>query len=217
MTSEKLSLPISENLGTVSAEIVKPDKMTALLVLAHGAGAGMNHSFMIGLANALSEQSIGTLRYNFPYMEKNKNRPDPPAIAEKTVEQAIRKAYELFPKTTIVAGGKSFGGRMTSGYASKQTPSFLKGLVFYGFPLHAPGNPSVERAEHLKQVSTPMLFLQGSRDALAELTRIKKVTAALPKASIEIYEGADHSFKAGKKVFITELATHTRGWIEGLD
>jgi uncharacterized protein len=214
MTTENHSIKISESLGAVSAEVIRPDKMKALLVLAHGAGAGMNHSFMTALANALAEGGIGTLRYNFPYMEKKKNRPDPPAVAEKTVEEVIKNASTLFPGVPLIAGGKSFGGRMTSGFVSKHGSTPLKGLVFYGFPLHAPGNPSMERADHLKQIQLPMLFLQGSRDALAELSLLKKVTAALSTATVEIFDGADHSFKAGKKVLIPELAERTIRWFE---
>lgn len=190
--------------------------MKALVVLAHGAGAGMNHAFMLKLSEALAEKQIGTLRYNFPYIENGKKRPDMPAVATKTVDLVLQKAHELFPKTKIFGAGKSFGGRMTSQFISKNNPEFVAGLIFYGFPLHPAGTPSVERGDHLKTVKVPMLFLQGTRDALAELSLIKKVTKALKKSSLELLEGADHSFKSGKREFIPELADATEHWIDAL-
>ena len=136
------------------------------------------------------------------------------AVATKTVEVVLMKARELFPKIKIFGAGKSFGGRMTSQCLSKNHLDFVTGLIFYGFPLHAAGAPSIERAEHLKTVNVPMLFLQGTRDALAELSLIKQVTKGLKKSSLELFEGADHSFKSGKKEFIPELATATANWID---
>ena len=174
----------------------------------------MNHQFMIALSETLATKNIGTLRYNFPYMENGKKRPDVPAVATKTVEVVLMKAHELFPKIKIFGAGKSFGGRMTSQCLSKNHLDFVTGLIFYGFPLHAAGAPSIERAEHLKTVNVPMLFLQGTRDALAELSLIKQVTKGLKKSSLELFEGADHSFKSGKKEFIPELATATANWID---
>ena len=213
---KKLSIKISESIGSVSAEIVEVENMEAMLVLAHGAGAGMNHPFMVSLSKALAELGIGTLRYNFAYMENGKKRPDPPAIAERTVKEVIAKASSLFTDIPLFAGGKSFGGRMTSRCASQEAASDLSGLVFYGFPLHAAGQPSIDRADHLKQVKLPMLFLQGTRDALADLSLIKKVTASLKDTTLTVFEGADHSFKAGKKVFIPELAEATKSWVKSV-
>lgn len=211
---KSLKIKISENIGTVSAALLEPAQLKALIVLAHGAGAGMNHQFMIALSETLATKNIGTLRYNFPYMENGKKRPDVPAVATKTVEVVLAKAHELFPKIKIFGAGKSFGGRMTSQCLSKNHLDFVTGLIFYGFPLHAAGAPSIERAEHLKTVNVPMLFLQGTRDALAELSLIKQVTKGLKKSSLELFEGADHSFKSGKKEFIPELATATANWID---
>ena len=184
---------------------MEPEKMKSLLVFAHGAGAGMNHAFMVSVSKSLAEHGIGTLRFNFPYMENKKGRPDVPAVAEKTIESALNEAHSRYPKTRIFAGGKSFGGRMTSGYISKSNPDFVEALIFFGFPLHAPGKPSTDRAEHLKSVKKRMLFLQGSRDALADLTLIKQVTDKLPTATVRVFDGADHSFRAGKKTYMTEL------------
>ncbi len=190
--------------------------MKAVLVLAHGAGADMNHRFMKGLSKNLADHGIGSLRYNFPYMEKKKGRPDPPAIAEKTVGVIVDKAHELYPGFSILAGGKSFGGRMTSQFASKHSPAFLKGIVFFGFPLHAPGRPSSDRAAHLSQVKVPMLFLQGTRDTLADLKLITEVASGLSHARLHIFEGADHSFAAGKKDLLPELASQTAAWLNSL-
>lgn len=213
---KSLKIKISDSIGSVSAALIAPAKMKALFVLAHGAGAGMNHRFMVALAEALAVENIGTLRYNFPYMENGKKRPDVPAVATKTVEAAVAKANELFPKAKIFGAGKSFGGRMTSQYLSKNHPEFVTGIIFYGFPLHPAGTPSVDRAEHLKTVSVPMLFLQGTRDALADLTLIKQVSKSLKKSTLVTFEKADHSFKSGKKEFIPELVDASAKWIDDL-
>jgi uncharacterized protein len=205
VNTQKLSITVSDSISKVSAEIIEPEKMKSLLVFAHGAGAGMNHAFMVSVSKSLGEHGIGTLRFNFPYMENKKGRPDVPAVAEKTIESALKEAHSRYPKTKIFAGGKSFGGRMTSGYISKSSPAFVEGLIFFGFPLHAPGKPSTDRADHLKSVKKPMLFLQGSRDALADLTLIQQVTSNLPNATVRVFDGADHSFRAGKKTFMAEL------------
>lgn len=216
MKTEKFAIEVSESIGKVSAELIMPDSPIAVMALAHGAGADMNHRFMKALSLALAEGGIGTMRFNFPYMEKKKTRPDVPAVAEKTIEAAVEKLHSLFPQMPLLAGGKSFGGRMTSQRFSKQVHPSLRGLVFYGFPLHAAGQPSIARAEHLKLVSVPMLFLQGTRDSLADLTLIKQETEKLPAATLALFEGADHSFKAGKKEFILELAAGTISWFRTL-
>ena len=184
------------------------------MTLAHGAGAGMNHSFMVTLAQLLSEQAIATLRFNFPFLENKKGRPDTPAVAHKTIEAAISKARELFPKLPLFVAGKSFGGRMSSQYLSAHPHTAVKGIIFYGFPLHPAGKPSVERAEHLKDVKTPMLFLQGTKDALATWNLIESVCSSLSSATLIKMEGADHSFKAGKQNIIQLLANETKQWIE---
>jgi predicted alpha/beta-hydrolase family hydrolase len=150
-------------------------------------------------------------------MEKGKGRPDPPAVAEKTVGQAIAKARSLYPNHSLIAGGKSFGGRMTSNLISKMSAPDLKGLVFFGFPLHPAGKPSTERAAHLKQVTLPMLFLQGTRDALAELDLIKETTDELKPAQLILFEGADHSFAVGKKDIVPDLVASVRKWVDALN
>src|SRR6478735_5867705 len=198
MTTKALRVSIPDSLGEVSAEIIEPAKMKALLVLAHGAGAGMNHPFMTALSKELATLDIATMRFNFPFIEQKKKRPDVPAVAHKTIEIVIQKTLELFPSTPLFAGGKSFGGRMSSQYFSKQDIKEVKGIVFVGFPLHPPGNPSIERAEHLKSVKKAMLFLQGTRDTLAQWDLIEQVTSSLPTATLVKIEGADHGFKVGK-------------------
>lgn len=208
-------IPVSDSLGAVSAEIMADQGMEFLYVFAHGAGAGMNHPFMARLSSALSDLKIGTLRYNFPYMEKGGKRPDAPAIAEKTVRRAIEVAAERFPRTPLLAGGKSFGGRMTSHALSKPPDTSVKGIVFVGFPLHAAGNAGIDRAQHLKSIALPMLFLQGTRDALARIDLIENICAELPSASLTKFEGADHSFKAGKQDLIMPLAKAIHQWASG--
>lgn len=209
-----LTIPISESIGSVSASIIEPENPEVVLVLAHGAGAGMNHPFMIRLARELSLHSVTTVRYNFPYMENKRNRPDPPAIAEKTVAMVILKTHELFPDLPLFAGGKSFGGRMTSQRLAKECPPFVKGIIFYGFPLHPIGSPSTDRAVHLNSITIPMLFLQGTRDKMAEMSLLEKTCSGLPAATLATLEGADHSFKSGKKELIPVLAERTKQWME---
>lgn len=211
----KISLPVAESIGSVSGLVLKPEPCYALMVLAHGAGAGMNHRFMEILAEELFGKGIGTLRFNFPYMENGRKRPDPPAIAEKTAEAALHRAHELFPDLPIIAAGKSFGGRMTSQLLSKKEIPFVRSIVFFGFPLHAAGKPSVERAGHLKNVKTPMLFLQGTRDSLAVMQYMEEVCAGLPSATLMKFDGADHSFRAGKHDVTPELASEASQWIKG--
>jgi uncharacterized protein len=210
---KEISIPVSESIGSISALITEPAEMHAVLVLGHGAGAGMRHRFLESLAVALSEHAVGTIRYNFPYMENGKKRPDPPAIAEKTVGKVITTAHDLYPHLPLTAGGKSFGGRMTSQRLSKECPSFVKGIVFYGFPLHPSGKPSIDRAVHLSSIHIPMLFLQGTRDTLAEMELIEGVCSNLPTAKLEKFEGADHSFNRGKENNIPVLARMTEEWL----
>lgn len=216
MKTQSLSLEVSRSIGNVSAECTVPENAKCIMTLAHGAGAGMNHSFMIALAKSLSEMEITSMRFNFPFTENKKGRPDPPAIAHKTIETAISKAKELFPELPLFVAGKSFGGRMTSQYLSAHHDASVKGIIFYGFPLHPPGKPSIERAEHLRDVKIPMLFLQGTRDELAKWDLIESVCASLPLATLMKIEGADHSFKAGKQNVMQLLVDNTKGWIENL-
>ena len=216
MKPQSLKLNISKSIGKVSAEIISHAKSKCILTLAHGAGADMHHSFMINLSNALADRNIATMRFNFPFTEHKKGRPDSPAVAHQTIEAAMTKAQELFPKLPLFVSGKSFGGRMTSQYLSAQHDKKVKGIIFYGFPLHPAGKPSVERGDHLKDIKVPLLFLQGTRDALATLDLIEKVCASLPLAKLEIIEGADHSFKAGKTDTISILSDKTSAWMDKL-
>lgn len=214
MKKRSLKLEISSAIGSVSAECFVPDKAKCIITLAHGAGAGMNHSFMITLSEALAQEDIATMRFNFPFLENKKGRPDTPAVAHETIRASIAKAKELFPRLPLFASGKSFGGRMSSQYLAAHHDADVKGIIFYGFPLHPQGKPSVERAEHLKDVKIPMLFLQGTKDALATWDLIEKVCKSLPHATLIKIEGADHSFKAGKQNIIQLLTDETSKWVE---
>ena len=183
----------------VSGLLTGPPKPRACYVFAHGAGAGMLHAFMEAVAGELAERGVATLRYQFPYMELGSKRPDTPKIAHAAVRAAVGKAKELFPRVPLVAGGKSFGGRMTS-QAEALVPLGVAGLVFFGFPLHPAGAPSDERAKHLGDVKVPMLFLQGTRDALADVSLIKGAVKNLGRrARLYLVEGADHSFHVPAK------------------
>ena len=214
MKTRSLSLKVSSAIGNVSAECFIPQKAQCVITLAHGAGAGMNHTFMVELAETLSTKDIATMRFNFPFTENKKGRPDTPAVAHQTIEVAITKALKLFPKLPLFVSGKSFGGRMTSQYMATHHDTPVKGIIFYGFPLHPPGKPSIERADHLKDVKTPMLFLSGSRDEFATWKLIEKVCSSLPLAELVKIEGANHGFKAGKQNIIQLLSDKTKEWVE---
>jgi len=213
MKTRSLSFKVSSAIGTVSAESIVPQKSKCIMTIAHGAGADMHHSFMVSLAQSLSEEGIATVRFNFPFTENKKGRPDTPSVAHQTIEAAILKAQKLFPKLPLFVAGKSFGGRMTSQYMAAHPNDAVKGIIFYGFPLHAPGKPSIERAEHLKEVKAPMLFIQGSKDEFATGKLIESVTSKLPLAELIKIEKANHGFKAGKEDNIKLLATITKNWI----
>jgi predicted alpha/beta-hydrolase family hydrolase len=188
----------------VSGLLQAPHNARACYVLAHGAGAGMKHAFMTAVASELAERGIATLRYQFPYMEKGGKRPDPPKVAHAAVRAAVAEAARQLPKLPLIAGGKSFGGRMTSQTQAASPLPNVRGLAFLGFPLHPTGRPAQDRAAHLADVQIPMLFLQGSRDQLAMLDQLEPVCKALGKrATLEIFPDADHSFhvpaKTGRK------------------
>jgi len=184
----------------VSGLLLAPSEAYACYVLAHGAGAGMTHPFMARIADALAERAIATLRYQFRYMEARSKRPDPPRIAHAAVRAAVAEASRRLPGMALFAGGKSFGGRMTSQAQAASGLEGVRGLVFLGFPLHPAGKPSVERADHLDSVRVPMLFLQGTRDALAELSLLEPVVARLgARARLVRFEDADHSFHVPAK------------------
>jgi predicted alpha/beta-hydrolase family hydrolase len=191
--SQHLKIAIGE--AAVSALLTKPSRAQACFVFAHGAGVGMTHAFMADVAAGLAERGIATLRYQFPYMEKGGKRPDPPAIAHATVRAAVAEAARAFPGLPLIAGGKSFGGRMTSQAQAKQALPSVRSLAFFGFPLHAAGKPSSDRADHLADIRIPLLFLQGTNDKLAELSLLKPVVKKLGAlATLHLIEGADHSF-----------------------
>lgn len=213
MTTKSLILQISPEIGKVSGEYILPENCICMMTLAHGAGAGMNHSFMVQLANTLAETGIGTLRFNFPFTENKKPRADKPEVAHQTIAAAIAKAQELFSGLPLFVSGKSFGGRMSSQYLAEHSNTAVKGIIFYGFPLHPAGKPSTDRAEHLKKVKQPMLFLQGTKDELATWDLIEPVCNTLKRATLIKIEGADHSFKAGKKDIMSVLVKETHGWI----
>jgi predicted alpha/beta-hydrolase family hydrolase len=213
MDTKEVSLSVSDSIGSVTGEYIVPKKSICILTLAHGAGAGMHHPFMVTLANLLAENNIATLRFNFPFTENKKGRPDVPAVAHKTIEAAFHHAHKKFPNLPLFASGKSFGGRMSSQYLSANPSPEVKGIIFYGFPLHAPGKPSIERGDHLKNVKQPMLFLQGTKDELATLNLIEEVCSQLPNATLIKIEGANHAFKAGKQNILPMLATYTKDWL----
>jgi predicted alpha/beta-hydrolase family hydrolase len=195
-----LRLHISDTIGEVSAFLLRPPDAWLLYVLAHGAGAGMRHPFLENVSAALAAQGIATFRYQFPYLEAGRSRPDLPATLEATVRAAVAKAGEIVPELPVVAGGKSLGGRMTSGAAAGSSLERVRGLAFLGFPLHPPGQPSTRRADHLQHVAVPMLFLQGTRDAFARIDLIQNVCHALgSRATLHIVPGADHSFGVLKR------------------
>lgn len=199
--------------------LVAPPDAKALLVLAHGAGAGMGHPFLARVAQVLHERAIATYRYEFLYMEKRSGRPDPPALAEARVREAVLDAARVAPGLPLFAGGKSFGGRMTSQAQAKEPLPGVRGLVFLGFPLHPPGRPGTSRAEHLSQVGIPTLFLQGTRDEFAGLDLLRPVVNHLAGATLHVVEGGDHSFKVLKRTgrtdadVMAELADTIASWV----
>lgn len=219
-TRKELRIEV-EGGGEVSALFDRPADARRMLLLAHGAGAGMKHPFLEQLAAALAEQGIATLRYQFPYMEQRRRVPDSPSILTATVAAAARTASELEPDLPLFAGGKSMGGRMTSQAAAEGLLGGVRGLVFFGFPLHPPNRPGTKRADHLSNVRVPMLFLQGTRDAFADLKLLRPICAKLGKlATLHLIEDADHSFHVPKRSgksgadILAELANTTSSWAD---
>jgi len=199
--------------------LLRPDGATWLYVLCHGAGAGMRHRFMVEVAVALAARSIATLRWELPYMAAGRARPDPPAVCEAAVRAVCAEARARWPELRVIAGGKSFGGRMTSNAAASGALVGVHGLVFLGFPLHPAGQPGVTRAAHLARVELPMLFVQGSRDDLADLGLLRPIVAARAAATLVEIAHADHGFEVLKRSgrtqadVIAELAAVVAGWV----
>ena len=213
-----MTLAVGE--GQVSGLLEAPPDARACYVVAHGAGAGMAHPFMAATANGLAERGIATLRYQFPYMEQGSKRPDTPRVAHAAVRAAVIEAARLMPGLPLFAGGKSFGGRMTSQAQAASPLPGARGLVFLGFPLHPAGKPSNERAKHLFEVRIPMLFLQGTRDALADLQLVQALVAQLgSRATLKLFQDADHSFhvpaRTGRKdtEVMADLSAALADWI----
>jgi predicted alpha/beta-hydrolase family hydrolase len=208
-----------EGRGPVSALLLSPDGAQVFYVLGHGAGAGMRHPFMETMAGLLAQRNIATYRYQFPYMEAGRRSPDGPRILELTVRAAIDSAIGLAGGLPIVAGGKSMGGRITSHVAAYDSPPELQGLVFLGYPLHAPRKPATKRAAHLSEIRVPMLFVQGTRDHLADLDLLRPIVAGLgDRATMHVVAGGDHSFRVLKRSgrtqeeVMNEIADSIRGW-----
>lgn len=207
----------------VSALFRRPHSARALFVLAHGAGVGMEHPSMQTVAAGLAERGIATLRYQFPYMERKSRRPDPPALCHSTVRAAVAEASRLAPDLPLIAGGRSFGGRMTSQSQAQCPLPLVRGLLFLGFPLHPAGRPGVERAAHLRDIGIPMLFIQGTRDELATLDLLQPLIERLgARATLRLLEEADHSFHVRARSGRTdgdvreEALDAAAGWIERL-
>jgi predicted alpha/beta-hydrolase family hydrolase len=210
--------------GLVSALLIRPADARACFVFAHGAGAGMTHAAMEATVQGLAERDVATLRYQFPYMEKGSKRPDPPAVAHATVRAAVVEAGRCCSGLRLIAGGRSFGGRMTSQAQAAAPLAGVDGLAFFGFPLHPAGKPSIDRAKHLDDVKIPMLFLQGTNDKLAEPALLEPVITRLGrKATAHLVEGADHSFHVPKRSgrndreVLNEILDAFANWIGALE
>ena len=217
--AEPLRFVATPDKGEVSALLLRPQGARFLLLFAPGAGAGMRHAFMEAMSRRLAQAGIATLRYQFPYMEAGARRPDPRAILLATVRAAVAAARVAAPDLPLLAGGKSMGGRMTSQAAAEAPLAGVRGLVFFGFPLHPAGRPATERADHLEQVELPMLFLQGKRDKLAELELLRPICARLrARATLHVIPGADHGFHVPKSSgrtdadVIDDLARTVASW-----
>ena len=212
-------LKVASPSGPLDALWTLPDSPAAALVLAHGAGAGMRHNFLADLAALLHAHRVAVLRFQFPFMQSGSKRPDTPAVAHAALQAAVREAARLAPGVPLFAGGKSFGGRMASQAQAAGLLPGVQGLVFVGFPLHPAGKPGTERARHLAEVTVPMLFLQGTRDALADLALVRDVVQPLQQATLRVIEGADHAFhvlaRSGRKdpEVLQELADVAAAWM----
>ncbi len=221
--AQKLEIALEDG-ASVSALLIRPSQAKACFIFAHGAGAGMSHPFMEAVASGLAARDVASLRYQFPYMEKGSRRPDSPVVAQATVRTAVAEAGRRCPGLLLIAGGKSFGGRMTSQAQAVIPLEGVRGLVFLGFPLHPAGKPSSDRAEHLSDVRVPMLFVQGTRDNLAELRLLEPVVESLgPLASLHLVREADHSFhvlaRSGRndREVMEEILDAFAAWLAGIE
>lgn len=219
---QPVAIEIEGRVG-VSGLLQSPQEPRACMVLAHGAGAGMTHPFMTAVAEGLASRGIASLRYQFPYMERGAKRPDPPAVAQGAVRAAVAEAARRLAGVPLFAGGKSFGGRMTSQAQAAEALAGVRGLAFLGFPLHAPGKKSDERGNHLLEVEVPMLFLQGSRDEFADLSLLHPLVERLgSRAMLKLFDDADHSFhvpaRTGRKDADVreEMLSALAGWMEAV-
>jgi predicted alpha/beta-hydrolase family hydrolase len=220
---ERVGIAVGEA-AQVSGLLQAPPDARECYVLAHGAGAGMAHPFMAAVATGLAKRGIATLRYQFPYVERGAKRPDPPTLAQATVRAAAAEASRLLPGLALVAGGKSFGGRMTSQAQAAAPLPGVRGLAFLGFPLHPAGRPADARGQHLLDVRVPMLFLQGTRDALADVELIRGLVARLGRrATLALFQDADHSFHVPARTgrtdgeVLAELLDRLAGWIAAMN
>ena len=221
---EESDVLVPEAQTRVSTLLVGPSEPSLVVVLAHGAGAGMHHAFLESVAAGLAARGTATFRYRFPYMERGGGRPDAPPTLTATVRAATAAAQTRFPDAALIAGGKSLGGRMTSTAAASAPLPGVRGLAFFGFPLHAPGRPARSRAEHLARVTVPMLFLQGTRDEFADLGLLREALAPLgSRATLHLIDGGDHSFKVLKRSgrtpaeVLDELLDTLDRWARGLE
>ena len=219
MAARPIGIPVDAE-RRVSGLLLAPPDARVCYVLAHGAGAGMSHPFMESVASGLAARGIATLRYQFPYMEQGGKRPDPPKLAQATVRAAVAEASRLMPRAPLIAGGKSYGGRMTSQAQAASALPGVRGLAFLGFPLHASGKPSDERAAHLFEIEIPMLFLQGTRDALADIELMQSLARKLgTSATLVLLQDADHSWhvpaRSGRKDsdVMTEALDALSAWV----
>jgi predicted alpha/beta-hydrolase family hydrolase len=219
LSTQQINFQVGDH-GTVSGLVLSPADPSACYVFAHGAGAGMGHAFMGAVAEGLAARGIATLRYQFPSMELGKKRPDPPPVAHAAVRAAVAQAAERFGSLRLFAGGKSFGGRMTSQAQALDPLPRVAGLVFVGFPLHPAGTPSTGRADHLSEVRVPMLFVQGTRDELADIASMRAVVSKLgASATLMEIAGADHAFhvlrRSGRsdKEVLAEMLDGMAAWM----
>lgn len=218
--SRTVRISVSDEIGSVSGLVTSPPEADAAYLFAHGAGAGMNHSFMQSVAQLLAKEGIATLRFQFPYMEVGRKSPNTPRVLTTTVKAAYSVARDEFFDLPLFAGGKSLGGRMTSTLVADTNPDGLQGLVFFGFPLHAPGRPSSKRADHLRKVDVPMLFVQGTRDRLADMELLNEALESLTAdVTVAAVEQGDHSLRVPKRTgrdhieVLADVACRVASWM----